>query len=64
MLKKINATGNPGCTFFNSECTISVGNTLRIGAGEGRGEQRIGRARLEYLSNGPRVPSYAAVEHL
>ena len=24
-------TGNPGCTFFNSECTISAGNTLRIG---------------------------------
>ena len=31
MLKKINATGNPGCTLFNSECTISVKNTLRIG---------------------------------
>ena len=29
----INATGNPGCTLFNSECTISAGNTLRIGAG-------------------------------
>ena len=28
---KINATGNPGCTLFNSECTISAGNTLRIG---------------------------------
>jgi len=26
---KINATGNPGCTLFNSECT--AGNTLRIG---------------------------------
>ena len=33
MLKKINATGNPGCTLFNSECTISAGNTLRIGPG-------------------------------
>ena len=32
-MKKINATGNPGCTLFNSECTISAGNTLRIGAG-------------------------------
>jgi len=21
----------PGCTLFNSECTISAGNTLRIG---------------------------------
>ena len=31
MLKKINATGNPGCTLFNSECTISAKNTLRIG---------------------------------
>ena len=31
MPKKINATGNPGCTLFNSECTISAGNTLRIG---------------------------------
>ena len=31
MLKKINATGNLGCTLFNSECTISAGNTLRIG---------------------------------
>ena len=31
MLKNINATGNPGCTLFNSECTISAGNTLRIG---------------------------------
>jgi len=31
VLKKINATGNPGCTLFNSECTISAGNTLRIG---------------------------------
>ena len=30
---KINATGNPGCTLFNSECTISAGNTLRIGPG-------------------------------
>jgi len=30
---KINATGNPGCTLFNSECRISAGNTLRIGAG-------------------------------
>ena len=28
---KINATGNPECTLFNSECTISAGNTLRIG---------------------------------
>ena len=27
----INATGNPGCTLFNSECTISAGNTLRLG---------------------------------
>ena len=34
MLKKINATGNPGCTLFNSECTISAKNTLRIGPGE------------------------------
>jgi len=33
MLKKIKATGNPGCTLFNSECTISAENTLRIGAG-------------------------------
>jgi len=31
VLKKINATGNPGCTLFNLECTISAGNTLRIG---------------------------------
>ena len=31
VLKKINATGNPGCTLFNTECTISAGNTLRIG---------------------------------
>jgi len=31
VLKKINATGNPGCTLFNSECSISAGNTLRIG---------------------------------
>ena len=31
MLKKINATGNPGCTLFTSECTISARNTLRIG---------------------------------
>ena len=31
MLKKISATGNPGCTLFNSECIISAGNTLRIG---------------------------------
>jgi len=31
VLKKINATGNPGSTLFNSECTISAGNTLRIG---------------------------------
>ena len=28
---KINATGDPGCTLFNSECTISAGNTLIIG---------------------------------
>jgi len=27
----MNATGNPGCTLFNSECTISAGNALRIG---------------------------------
>jgi len=33
VLKKINATGNPGCSLFNSECTISAGNTLRIGPG-------------------------------
>jgi len=33
VLKKINATGNPGCTVFNSECTISAKNTLRIGPG-------------------------------
>ena len=32
--EKINATGNPGCTLFNSDCTISAGNTLRIGAAE------------------------------
>jgi len=31
----MNATGNPGCTLFNSECTISAGNTLRIGPGAG-----------------------------
>jgi len=31
VLKKINATGNPRYTLFNSECTISAGNTLRIG---------------------------------
>jgi len=31
VLKKINATRNPGCTLFNSECTISAKNTLRIG---------------------------------
>ena len=31
---KINATGNPGCTLLNSECTISAGNTLRIGPGD------------------------------
>ena len=31
VLKKINATGNPGCTLFKSECTISAENTLRIG---------------------------------
>jgi len=30
---KINAAGNPGCTLFNSECTISAGNTLRLGPG-------------------------------
>jgi len=30
---EINATGNPGCTLFNSECTISAENTLRIGPG-------------------------------
>ena len=36
MLKKINATGNPGCTLFNSECTISAKNTLRIGPGATR----------------------------
>jgi len=30
VLQKINATGNPGCTLFNSECTISAGNTLGI----------------------------------
>jgi len=29
----MHATGNPGCTLFNSECTISAGNTLRIGPG-------------------------------
>ena len=29
----MHATGNPGCTLFNSECTISPGNTLRIGPG-------------------------------
>jgi len=33
VLKKINATGNPGCTLFNSKCTISAKNTLRIGPG-------------------------------
>ena len=32
-ISQINATGNPRCTLFNSECTISAGNTLRIGAG-------------------------------
>jgi len=31
-MKKINATGNPGCILFNSEWAISAGNTLRIGA--------------------------------
>ena len=31
MLKKINATGNPGCTLFNLKCTISAKNALRIG---------------------------------
>ena len=33
---KINATGNPGCTLFNSECTISAGYTLRIGPARDR----------------------------
>ena len=31
MCLKINATGNPGCTLFNSECTINAKNTLRTG---------------------------------
>jgi len=35
----MNATGNPGCTLFNSECTISAGNTLRIGPVTDRGNR-------------------------
>jgi len=41
-LKKTNATGNPGCTLFNLECTISAGNTLRIGPGRVRGQHISG----------------------
>ena len=52
---KINATGNPGCTLFNSECTISAGNTLRIGAAvvwsvrcAKTAEPQVSRLRLTY----------------
>ena len=37
---KINATRNLGCTLFNSECTISAGNTLRIGTARPSGCQQ------------------------
>ena len=44
---KINATGNPGCTLFNSECTISAGNTLRVGRGSRRNTTPVDSTRTQ-----------------